>query len=328
MKQVGFILLVWICATTFGTGNSRAQDPPTRPLVSGASEKAWAAKLEGVAFLVSDVDYHLARTTGLRGLSKAAKEMAQAQALEHLIDRKLIVRKLQNDPLWIGPSQLRMVVELEIARIKDAGLTLAEFLSEKKVSEDYWRLDVEWNAGWTTYLQKKFSDDQLQKYYESRRHDFDGSQVLIAQVLLKYEGPQSLDLANELKSRIDRGEITFVEAVDQYSIAPSKQNEGRVGWISRWEPMPEAYSALAFKLKPGEISQPLETVYGLHLLKCLETKSGKKLFRDALDDVRRSIAQEEFDNLRKAVRAEKPKIEHSNDFPHFDETGKLVVGGK
>ncbi|MEQ1902913.1 MAG: peptidylprolyl isomerase [Pirellulaceae bacterium] len=328
MKQVIFVLLIGVGSVIVGIHVTAAQEPSSRSSPQKQIDSAWVARLDGFTLTAADVDYRVSRTIGLVGLDETAKAAARAEALRHLIDQRLISKRLQNDPLWIGPSQLRLVLELETARIKDAGMTLEEFLAEKKLSSDYWRLDVEWNAAWTAYLQKKFSDAELDKYFNSRRRDFDGTEVLIAQILLKDDGQNSLTLATDLKSRIDRGELTFAEAVKEHSIAPSKQNDGRVGWIGRWEPMPEAYSALAFTLQVGEIGKPLETNYGVHLLKCLEIKPGKKMFRDALDEVRRSIAQTEFEDLRLAVQATQPKIEYSAEFPHFDQSGKLIIESK
>jgi PPIC-type PPIASE domain len=328
VKHLFFVLLIGACSVFVDANDTAAQEPSSRSSPQNKVESGWVARLDGFALTAADVDHHVSRTIGLEGLDETAKAVTRAEALRHLMDRRLISKRLQNDPLGMGPSQLRLVLELETARIKDAGMTLEDFLAEKKLSSDYWQLDVEWNAAWTAYLQKKFSDAELEKYFNSRRRDFDGTEVLIAQILLNDDGQNSLTLAADLKSQIDRGELTFAEAVKQRSIAPSKQNDGRVGWIGRWEPMPEAYSALAFTLQVGEISKPLETSYGVHLLKCLEIKSGKKMFRDALDEVRRSIAQTEFEDLRKAVQATQPKIEYSTEFPHFDQSGKLIVESK
>ena len=313
MRQAIFVLLLGVCFSVIAdTDKSVAQQIAAGSSPRSKVDESWVARLEGFKLSAADVDYHVARTIGLEDLDETTKAAAQAKALRHLIDRRLISNRMQKKPFWIGPSQLRLVFEAETARIKDAGMTLEEFLVEKKLSLDYWQLDVEWNAAWTEYLRKKFSDAELEKYYGSRRREFDGTQVLIAQVLLKDEGQASLDLATDLK----------------YSIAPSKQNAGRVGWIGRWEPMPEAYSALAFTLQTGEISKPLQTTYGVHLLKCLEIKPGKKLFRDALDDVRRSIAQDEFGELSRAVQQEHSKVEYSPNYPHFDQTGNLIVERK
>ena len=147
MRQAIFVLLLGVCFSVIAdTDKSVAQQIAAGSSPRSKVDESWVARLEGFKLSAADVDYHVARTIGLEDLDETTKAAAQAKALRHLIDRRLISNRMQKKPFWIGPSQLRLVFEAETARIKDAGMTLEEFLVEKKLSLDYWQLDVEWNA--------------------------------------------------------------------------------------------------------------------------------------------------------------------------------------
>ena len=72
--------------------------------------------------------------------------------------------------------------------------------------------------------------------------------------------------ANELKQKLDAGEMTLYEAARDHSIDPgAKQNLGEIGWVSRGKGWPELDEVI-FTLGPGEIGGPVETPAGWNLL--------------------------------------------------------------
>ncbi len=65
----------------------------------------------------------------------------------------------------------------------------------------------------------------------------------------------------------------FAEYASQYSEDPgSKQNGGDLGWFGKKVMVPE-FEQAAFALSPGEISEPIKTQFGYHLIYVLETRT-------------------------------------------------------
>ena len=72
--------------------------------------------------------------------------------------------------------------------------------------------------------------------------------------------------AVKIKKDIENGKITFEDAARQYSLCPSGQNGGDLGFFNRKQ-MVQHFADTAFDLKVGEISDPVGTKFGWHIIK-------------------------------------------------------------
>ena len=76
----------------------------------------------------------------------------------------------------------------------------------------------------------------------------------------------------DLKQRLVNKSATFEELAKLYSNDPSAAKGGDLGWIYPGDVGPEFEQAMN-ALKPGEVSAPIETPYGYHLIQVVERKS-------------------------------------------------------
>jgi peptidyl-prolyl cis-trans isomerase SurA len=76
----------------------------------------------------------------------------------------------------------------------------------------------------------------------------------------------------ELKERLDNKAAKFEDLARQYSNDGSSVKGGDLGWLYPGDTVPE-FEAAMNALKPGEVSQPVESSYGYHLIEVLERKS-------------------------------------------------------
>jgi peptidyl-prolyl cis-trans isomerase C len=135
----------------------------------------------------------------------------------------------------------------------------------------------------------RLSDDQVQAYYDQHPEEFtDPEQVRIRHILLG-----SKREAERLRARIVSGDIDFAEAARKYSTDDrSKASGGTIpGYLARDRSvghlgqLPGLVDA-ALKLEAGEISQPIQTEKGWHLV-LVEEKRASKL--RPLSEVREQI---------------------------------------
>ena len=76
--------------------------------------------------------------------------------------------------------------------------------------------------------------------------------------------------ADAIKSRIDNGE-GFATMAKRYSKCPSGTQGGDLGYFERGQMVPEFEDA-AFSLPVGQVSQPIKTQFGWHLVKVMDKK--------------------------------------------------------
>ncbi|HQO09195.1 MAG TPA: peptidylprolyl isomerase [Clostridiales bacterium] len=107
------------------------------------------------------------------------------------------------------------------------------------------------------------------------------STVSLSQLVIKFSGEllqrsKSADILKELRSRILSGELTFESAAEQYSQDDAtKIKGGNLGFTTRGDLVTD-YERAAFNLEPGDISDPVKTSFGHHIIKLIE-KSGEKI---------------------------------------------------
>lgn len=90
----------------------------------------------------------------------------------------------------------------------------------------------------------------------------------------------------ELKQRLDNKAATFDELAKLYSNDLSASRGGDLGWIYPGDTVPEFERAMN-ALRPGEVSEPIESPFGYHLIQVLERKTD-----DVSPERRRMIARQ------------------------------------
>lgn len=149
-------------------------------------------------------------------------------------------------------------------------------------------------------------DATLRAAFEARKNDF--VEFKARHILFKAESDtqfqEAAAKAQLLRERLVKGQ-NFAKAAEELSEDPSaKGNGGDLGWF-RFPQMQKPFSEAAAALKPGEISQPVRTVYGMHLI-LLEGRREKRfedvkgqLAKEISDDRFNSRAQERLEQIRK-----------------------------
>jgi foldase protein PrsA len=86
------------------------------------------------------------------------------------------------------------------------------------------------------------------------------TKVNCAHILVK-----TLTEAQAIKARIDKGE-SFSEIAKQVSLCPSGKKGGELGTFGRGQ-MVKPFETAAFQLEKGQVSDPVKTEFGYHLIK-------------------------------------------------------------
>jgi parvulin-like peptidyl-prolyl isomerase len=262
------------------------------PLSLADGTREIAATIDKDFVFVSEVERELSRVINDRPIEPLAKRVLQAQTLRQLVDRRLIVHWLQSKGQGASKAELDLSVQRLEKRLAQRDKTLAKHLAELDTTEEELRRLFEWQIGWQRFTARYMTDENIQKYFDQHRQDFDGTKMHVAHILFKIEGddPQpALEKAKELRRRIAAEKLTFQAAAMSSSAAPTAAKGGDIGLISRRAPMPESFSKAAFALAVGEVSEPVVTAFGVHLIRCLKIEPGQNRWQDVREELSDAI---------------------------------------
>lgn len=130
------------------------------------------------------------------------------------------------------------------------------------------------------------TDKEVEEYYNQYAEKFDKDETINASHILVDDEEK----ANEVKAKLSSGE-NFESLAREYSTCPSKQNGGNLGDFGRGTMVPE-FEEIAFDLKEGEISDPVKTDFGYHIIRLNKKNEAKK---HTLSEVK----QEVYSDLRR-----------------------------
>ena len=130
--------------------------------------------------------------------------------------------------------------------------------------------------------------DDVAEYYGKHKDEFvESEQVRASHILVDSE-----DQAIEILSLLEANKKTFEEAAKEFSKCPSKERGGDLGFFSRGQ-MVKAFEDAAFTLKLGELSEPVKTEYGWHIIKIEDKKPQRqKELSEVSDQIREKLLNE------------------------------------
>lgn len=266
---------------------------------SVAEEKAGpqqiAATINNEAVSAAEVEREVA--LALRGQKLAGEALAELrkQALEQVIDRRLVLRYLAANKQAASQEDVDFAVARLVRQLKAKETKLESHLKSIGMTENELRQELLWKISWARYVEARVTDENLQRYFDKHRREFDGTELKVSHILLTVPAGDSQRLAAALKQAagirqdIAAGKLSFAAAAKQHSQAPTAKEGGNIGGIRRREPMPEEFSRAAFALEKGDISQPVVTAFGVHLIQVLDVIPGKLTWEECRGELRPAV---------------------------------------
>jgi peptidyl-prolyl cis-trans isomerase C len=156
----------------------------------------------------------------------------------------------------------------------------------------------------------KIDDAEVRKYYDEHRKDFD--EVHARHILVRMKGSplpvkpgqkdmtedEALAKAQEVKKKLEGGADFATLAQQESDDTGSGPHGGDLGFFHQNQMVP-AFAEAAFKMKPGEVSEPVKTQFGYHIIKVEAVKSYDELRPEIEKKLRPEMAQKAMDDLQK-----------------------------
>ncbi|WP_172370480.1 foldase protein PrsA [Sporosarcina jiandibaonis] len=233
------------------------------------------------------------------------------EALSVLIDGKLIDLEVKDKNIKVsdkevddelatfveqtgGEEAFKSALEKSGMSEKEFKENIIEYLSLRKLLEP--RIEI--------------TDEEIETYFEENKEQLDeAEQVQASHILVEDE-----KTAKEVKKKLDAGE-DFAKLAEEYSQDPSNaSNGGELGYFGKGKMVPE-FEEAAFAMKVDEISDPVKTSHGYHIIHVTDKKEAKEAtLKDSKEQIKDAIfeqkMQAEYEVLMGELK-EKYKVENT-----------------
>jgi peptidyl-prolyl cis-trans isomerase SurA len=301
MKHTNVVLFFCFLSVLQPQQQNEANTTNDEPLTS--REGVFRQTIDGVAAIVgdktilkSDINQALSMAIFQQKLdpNKNADKILQLkkEIIRSVVNRKVILVMAELDSVVVQDKDVDRTLEEQINNIvAQAG---SEEAAEKALGQplrvfrrEYW-YDIKDMMVAQKYQQELIGKVSINKhgvvgFFNSYRDSIPPfpTTVKLRHLLVKIEpGVEQIDktviLLKSLREKILKGETTFESVAAQYSQDPgSKNSGGGLGFVRRGNLVTE-FESVAFTLKPGEISLPVKTEFGYHIIET-EAILGEKI---------------------------------------------------
>ena len=272
-----------------------------------------AATVAGDPICVAEVTDAVLDIVGERSFSEPQRQRIEAEILEQIIRRRLVLHFLRRTKQVVAPSEVeKRVRQLEL-RVQGPDPIRGDGASGQSASSPTVRQNLMWQLSWQRYIRTYLTEQRLRGYFDAHLKELDGSEVRVSHLLMRGRTDRDeeqvallVQQAERIRESIVQGRISFAEAVQEYSEGPSRNGGGDLGFFPRHGRMVETFAKASFALQRGELSNPVVTPFGVHIIRLDDVQPGTKAFKDVVDEVRRIAGSERFHEL---ARSERERVE-------------------
>jgi len=246
----------------------------------------------------------------------AGRDAARRQILSQMVDEDLLVQQAERDTtIKVTDQEVQDAVEQTVQNVRKQFTSIPEFQAQLRaagfVSEEEWR---RWLADQQRrqILQQRLiealkqkgklrpippSDAEMHGFWEANRAQqpkrpaaISFRQIVIVPKPDSAASARALQLAESLVVALRAG-ANFGEVAKKYSAdSASREQGGELGWFRRG-PMVKEFEDVAFRLRPGAISDVVPTEFGYHIIQVERAQPAEILARHVLIQPTISAAQ-------------------------------------
>lgn len=322
MSRLNYLLAICLLNLTTIQVIAQTEVKKETPPPSGQVIDKIVAKVNNYILLESDV-----QKTYIEAIAQAQQDIeppTRCQVFESLLINKLMIAKAEIDSVMVTDAEVMFQADQRFSMV------MQQFGGDEKMlaevygkTADQLKTEIHETLKEQLIVQKMqgkitegltISPADVRKFYNDIPKDslpFFSAEVMVGQIVRKPQVNQKVKneitaQLRELKNQIMDGKADFQTLAKQYSQDPgSAPLGGELGFFRRGELAPE-YEATALGLEVLEISDPVETSFGFHMIQLLEKRGNTFNTRHILirpEPSEQDIADAErfLDSLRTAI---------------------------
>ena len=270
-----------------------------------------AATINGTEISRAKVQAQVDHLINLRGLGSggitqpAAYRKIQEEVIEQLVVQELLWQEAQRSKIVVDDAE----IDAELQKMKGGFETEREFtfsieaggFTEQTFRENIRQQRSVKNMIATKITESSVADDaEVEAFYKENLDKMSvPEQIRARHILIEVEGDDdaakaaALEKIGAIQQRLEAGESFPLVAIDM-SEGPSGAQGGDLGLFGRGQ-MVAAFEEAAFALQPGEVSAPVETQFGFHLIKLEERVTAEQVpFETASPQIRSYLSKQKL----------------------------------
>jgi peptidyl-prolyl cis-trans isomerase SurA len=236
-------------------------------------------------------------------------EEAFKESLEQSIERQLILRDFVASGYNLPESVIDEVVQREIKATFGDRATLTKTLQARGITYEKWRQQardrflVNQLRLKNIYQETIISPYKIEAYYNEHKAEYlVEDQVKLRMITLNKgnadETEAARGLAQEVLNKLKAG-AAFSEMASIYSQGAQRNQGGDWGWAER-KTLRSELAEVAFKLKPGELSEIVETPQALFIMLVEDQRTNhNKPIADVREEIEQALLKIERERLQK-----------------------------
>jgi peptidyl-prolyl cis-trans isomerase C len=200
--------------------------------------------------------------------------------------------------------------------LKKQGKTVAQFAQEIATTETEMRAEIAATLQWRDYVKAHVPDEAVKRFYDENKEFFDGVAVRASHIVIRLapdapaaERQAARDKLLAVRQEIVTGKLDFAEAAKKYSQCPTAPKGGDLDYFPRKGMLDETFAKVAYATPVGQVSDIVQTDFGLHLIKVTDRKPGQpsdfsKIKEEVRDFAVMELRQLLLVQLRKTAKVE------------------------
>lgn len=273
--------------------SSQTQDSSESAEIDPLATAVWIDDEPAVRW--GEVERLVASQVSTEKLTPPLLQSMRSQAQRSLLGRRLILLGLKRQNLAPTDRDVEVYTAELRERLEVQGIGWETHLTDLGVTEEEFAESVRFSIGWRQVLEQRLTDENLQRYFDDHRRDYDGTELEVSQIvkltkpdMTKEQREELIQQLTDLRAKIESGEISFADAAKVFSEGATADEGGSLGRIARHNAMPEVFSQAAFELEAGGLSPVIESSVGVHLIRCDAVHAGSLVLEDVKDKVRQA----------------------------------------
>jgi peptidyl-prolyl cis-trans isomerase C len=231
--------------------------------------------------------------------------------INQLIEKEILVSEAKKLGIVVSEAEINEQIKKVFGEYPNSDAFVTR-MKEENVDPETWKKEIEYQIMLDKLVKAvagnniTVTPEEVQKYYTDHQADYNSPTRVEALQIMVETREQAQTILDQIKGGTD-----FSTLAKTYSTSPDSEKGGDLGYFSQEEMPP--FFAVVFTMKPGDLSDVVESEYGFHIFKVIDRKEARLITIDEArpeieEKIKRAKTEDNYGKWFESIRKTK-KIE-------------------